>query len=65
MSRRPLHPDQIRDLHLDAAQPGQVTVTDMEDPHPASLPEKIPSPQIHPAAGAALIGGSAGAEGRG
>ncbi len=34
-----LRPHQIGHLHLDAAEPWQVTVTDVKDPHPASLAE--------------------------
>ncbi|GAA3007832.1 hypothetical protein GCM10017559_32590 [Streptosporangium longisporum] len=37
VTRLPLHPDQIGDLYLDPAQAWQVTVTDVEDPHRASV----------------------------
>jgi hypothetical protein len=34
-----LRPHEIGHLYLDAAEPGQVTVTHVKDPHPATLAE--------------------------
>ncbi|MFD0890019.1 PIG-L deacetylase family protein, partial [Streptosporangium algeriense] len=47
MARLPLHPDQVGHLHLYPTQTRQVTVTDVKDPHRASLkrpPHPIPRP---------------------